>query len=117
MWSNFHKDDILSIDLHRPSRIVASSSYDGDIKVWSLETGHVSCVLNANQYAGSMHARPVIPLELKRKVSENNAGWVKISCILMTIISRSCGDCSVDGHSSKLISTHICGVFLGFHVV
>lgn len=74
VWPDFHKDDILSIDLHQPSRIVASSSYDGEIKIWSLETGHVSCVLNANHYAGSKHARPVIPLELKRRVSQNNAG-------------------------------------------
>lgn len=73
MWPNFHKDDILSIDLYRPN-LVATASYDGDVKVWSLETGHVSCVLNANDYGANLREKPVIPLELKQRISRNNAG-------------------------------------------
>lgn len=73
VWPNFHKDDILSIDLYRPN-LVATASYDGDVKVWSLETGHVSCVLNANDYGANLREKPVIPLELKQRISRNNAG-------------------------------------------
>ena len=77
IWPNFHKDDILSIDLYRPN-LVATASYDGDVKVWSLETGHVFCVLNANDYGAASRDQQIFPLELKERVSRNNAGPCKI---------------------------------------
>ncbi|KAK3740293.1 hypothetical protein QZH41_018524, partial [Actinostola sp. cb2023] len=72
IWPAFHKEDILSIAFHPPS-VVATSSYDGDIKVWNLDTGHTSCVLNASQFDVPNVAKPVIPLALKRRISQNNA--------------------------------------------
>ncbi|XP_070571095.1 WD repeat-containing protein on Y chromosome-like [Ptychodera flava] len=45
-WPIRHKDDILSLTSYGPSHL-ATSSYDGDIIIWSLETGHVLSRLNA----------------------------------------------------------------------
>ena len=70
MWVNFHKEDILSIDIYGNSSL-ATSSYDGDIKVWNLETGQVNCVLNANEFKRK-HRPSLIPMELKKRVSINN---------------------------------------------
>ena len=70
VWSNFHKDDILSIGLYKTGTL-ATASYDGDIKVWSLETGQVTCVLNANNYQ-RQRRQSLIPMELKEKVTVNN---------------------------------------------
>ena len=66
MWSNFHKDDILSIDLYGTGTL-ATASYDGDIKVWSLETFQVTCVLNANDYPRERR-QSLIPTDLKKNV-------------------------------------------------
>ena len=66
VWKNFHKDDILSIDLYGAGTL-ATSSYDGDIKVWSLETFQVTCVLNANDYPRQSRAS-CIPKDLKKNV-------------------------------------------------
>ncbi|XP_013411389.1 WD repeat-containing protein on Y chromosome [Lingula anatina] len=46
-WPVKHADDILSVAYYDPSTI-ATSSYDGDIIIWSLETGHMYCRLNVN---------------------------------------------------------------------
>ena len=70
VWINFHKDDILSIDLYGTGTL-ATASYDGDIKVWSIETFQVTCVLNANDYP--RERRPsLIPKDLKKNVMVNN---------------------------------------------
>ena len=45
-WQQQHNDDILSLAFFPPGT-VASASYDGDILVWSLETGRVTMRLNA----------------------------------------------------------------------
>ena len=42
-----HSEDILSLAAYETS-VVATSSYDGDIFIWSLETAQPLCVLNAN---------------------------------------------------------------------
>ncbi|XP_071962420.1 WD repeat-containing protein on Y chromosome-like [Antedon mediterranea] len=49
-WESKHKEDILSLSYYDPS-IIATSSYDGDILIWSLETAHALCRLNANESA------------------------------------------------------------------
>ena len=72
MWSNFHEDDILSAALY-PTGLVATSAYDGVVKVWNVETGHVNFRLNANDY-GLETARSSIPADVKRRVSYSNAG-------------------------------------------
>ncbi|XP_071834643.1 cilia- and flagella-associated protein 337-like isoform X2 [Apostichopus japonicus] len=46
-WAVKHSEDILSID-HYDS-VLATSSYDGEIWVWSLETAHPLCKLSANE--------------------------------------------------------------------
>lgn len=78
IWPAHHKDDILSISFYSPN-LVATSCYNGDLKVWNLDTGHTLCVLNANNFDIPVTSKPVIPLELKRRVSENNAGRFSFS--------------------------------------
>ncbi|XP_033123331.1 WD repeat-containing protein on Y chromosome-like isoform X2 [Anneissia japonica] len=51
-WEVKHKEDILSLAYYDPS-ILATSSYDGDIYIWSLETAHALCKLNANESANA----------------------------------------------------------------
>ena len=46
-WPIKHNEDILSLACSNASRSLATSSYDGDIWVWSLETAHPLCKLNA----------------------------------------------------------------------
>ncbi|XP_041468554.1 WD repeat-containing protein on Y chromosome-like isoform X2 [Lytechinus variegatus] len=46
-WALKHNEDILSLACSNTSRSLATSSYDGDIWVWSLETTHPLCKLNA----------------------------------------------------------------------
>ncbi|XP_077992887.1 cilia- and flagella-associated protein 337-like [Glandiceps talaboti] len=41
-----HKDDVLSLAYYGPSHL-GTSSYDGDIIIWSLETGHMLSRMNA----------------------------------------------------------------------
>ncbi|XP_028518792.1 WD repeat-containing protein 49 [Exaiptasia diaphana] len=72
VWPGFHKDDILSISFYPPN-LVATSSYDGDIKIWNMETGHTSCVLNASRLDLPDAVKPLIPLSIKRRISKNNA--------------------------------------------
>ena len=43
-----HRDDILSLALHSQN-ILASGSYDGDIMIWSLETGRMLHCLNCRR--------------------------------------------------------------------
>lgn len=59
IWDKKHKEDILSIDFYDPDEeeaqqpcIVATSSYDGDIIIWEMETGHMLYRLNANEGIG-----------------------------------------------------------------
>lgn len=63
IWDKKHKEDILSVDFYDPCEeddnqadpcIVASSSYDGDIIIWEMETGHMLYRLNANEGNGSL---------------------------------------------------------------
>ncbi|XP_022093005.1 WD repeat-containing protein on Y chromosome-like isoform X2 [Acanthaster planci] len=46
-WMVKHNEDILSLAAYDTS-IIATSSYDGDIIIWSLETTQPLCRLNAN---------------------------------------------------------------------
>ena len=75
MWPNFHQDDIMCAAMY-PNGLVASSSYDGIVKVWNIDTGHVNFILNAADY-GLENVRSVIPADVKHQVSLNNAGTVK----------------------------------------
>lgn len=45
-WKIQHKEDILSIAYYPPN-IIVTGSYDGDIVIWSRDTGQVYCRLNA----------------------------------------------------------------------
>ena len=47
-WQEKHQEDILSLSSYQNS-LIATSSYDGDIYIWSLETAHALCKLNANE--------------------------------------------------------------------
>ncbi|XP_067932501.1 WD repeat-containing protein on Y chromosome-like isoform X2 [Watersipora subatra] len=58
IWDKKHKEDILAVDFYDPADeddhqadpcIVATSSYDGDIIIWEMETGHMLYRLNANE--------------------------------------------------------------------
>ncbi|XP_071107369.1 WD repeat-containing protein on Y chromosome-like [Haliotis cracherodii] len=53
-WQTRHKEDILSIAYLSPN-IIATSSYDGDIVIWSRDTGHMYSRLNAH-----LGVRPII---------------------------------------------------------
>ena len=74
MWPNFHEDDILSAALY-PTGLVATSAYDGVVKVWNIETGNVNCKLNGYDY-GLETVESVIPGEVKKQVSRGNSGNV-----------------------------------------
>ena len=56
-----------------PTGLVATSAYDGVVKVWNIESGHVNCKLSANDY-GLETTQSVIPADIKRQVSTTNAG-------------------------------------------
>ena len=45
-WKKQHREDILCIAYLSPN-IIATGSYDGDVIIWSRETGQVYCRLNA----------------------------------------------------------------------
>ncbi|XP_060578286.1 WD repeat-containing protein on Y chromosome-like isoform X2 [Ruditapes philippinarum] len=45
-WKMQHKEDILSI-ADMPPNMMVTGSYDGEIVIWSRETGQVNCRLNA----------------------------------------------------------------------
>ena len=45
-WKIQHKEDILSI-AYLPPNIIATGAYDGNVIIWSRETGQVYCRLNA----------------------------------------------------------------------
>lgn len=47
-WKTHHKEDILSIAYYPPN-IIVTGSYDGDIIIWSRDTGQVYCRLNASE--------------------------------------------------------------------
>lgn len=58
VWDKKHKEDILAVDFYDPAEdddhqadpcIVATSSYDGDIIIWEMETGHMLYRLNAHE--------------------------------------------------------------------
>ncbi|KAK2549406.1 WD repeat-containing protein on Y chromosome [Acropora cervicornis] len=49
VWPHFHEDDILSAALY-PNGLVATCAYDGVVKVWNIETGHVTCRLTTKDY-------------------------------------------------------------------
>ena len=72
VWNNFHEDDILSAAIY-PTGLVATSAYDGVVKVWNIESGHVNCKLTADNY-GLETTRSLIPADVKRQVSYGNAG-------------------------------------------
>ena len=72
VWSNFHEDDILSAATY-PTGLVATSAYDGVVKVWNIESGYVNCKLNANDY-GLQTTQSAITADIQRQVSYSNAG-------------------------------------------
>lgn len=56
-----------------PTGLVATSAYDGVVKVWNIESGHVNCKLTADNY-GLETTGSLIPADVKRQVSYGNAG-------------------------------------------
>jgi len=46
-WNNLHKDDILAVDNTGPGLMV-TTSYDGHVCCWNIETGHAFCQMNVN---------------------------------------------------------------------
>ncbi|XP_039248319.2 WD repeat-containing protein on Y chromosome-like [Styela clava] len=59
-----HKDDVLSMDYHRQENILGTSSYDGEIYIWSLD---VECVL----LKFNMHVS-ILPIqEIKHGIGSN----------------------------------------------
>lgn len=72
VWPHFHEDDILSAAMY-PTGLVATSSYDGLVKVWNIESGSVNCRLHAGDY-GLERTQSVIPAEVKRLVTHCNSG-------------------------------------------
>ncbi|PFX29987.1 WD repeat-containing protein on Y chromosome [Stylophora pistillata] len=70
VWPHFHDDDILSAAMY-PTGLVATSSYDGLVKVWNIESGSVNCRLHACDY-GLERTQSVIPAEVKRLVTHCN---------------------------------------------
>ncbi|XP_063445611.1 WD repeat-containing protein on Y chromosome-like [Mytilus trossulus] len=47
-WRQKHNEDILCMSYLSPN-IIATGAYDGDVVVWSRDTGHVYCTLNAGK--------------------------------------------------------------------
>ena len=62
-WKRRHADDILAVAQYS-SNVVATASFDGDIMIWSLETGHSHCRFNANEGTS-----PITGLKNLQKVS------------------------------------------------
>ena len=47
MWQMYgHKEDILSV-AQCPPNLLATSSYDGEVIVWNMVSGHIFCHLHA----------------------------------------------------------------------
>ena len=46
MQNNGHKEDILSV-ASCPPNLLATSSYDGEVIVWNMVSGHIFCHLRA----------------------------------------------------------------------
>ncbi|XP_073439273.1 cilia- and flagella-associated protein 337-like [Dendrobates tinctorius] len=47
-----HREDILCIALNPPN-LLASSSYDGEIIIWNMISGHIQCRINASIHVAS----------------------------------------------------------------
>jgi WD40 repeat protein len=63
IWDVKHHDDILSV-AYNSSSSLATGSYDGDVIMWSLETGHILCRLNPRE---STHPQTVVkPIKQSR---------------------------------------------------
>ncbi|XP_078611049.1 WD repeat-containing protein on Y chromosome-like isoform X2 [Branchiostoma floridae x Branchiostoma japonicum] len=68
VWPVRHGEDILCSSYYSPLSILATSSYDGDIILWSADTGHVLCRLNA--FHGAYPMSPIcfgVPGETSRE--------------------------------------------------
>ncbi|XP_078673721.1 WD repeat-containing protein on Y chromosome-like isoform X1 [Branchiostoma floridae x Branchiostoma belcheri] len=68
VWPVRHGEDILCSSYYSPLSILATSSYDGDIILWSADTGHVLCRLNA--FHGAFPMSPIcfgVPGETSRE--------------------------------------------------
>lgn len=52
-WPIIHKEEIIALACNLPSTI-ASASYDGDILIWSLDTGCITMAFNAERGVGSL---------------------------------------------------------------
>lgn len=74
-WKSRHKDDILCIACMEPN-LVATGSYDGDVIIWSRDTGQVYCILNANK--GLLpFTENINKIETKQESSEAQSPEVK----------------------------------------
>lgn len=74
-WKSRHKDDILCIACMEPN-LVATGSYDGDVVIWSRDTGQVYCILNANK--GLLpFTENINKIETKQEESEAQSPEVK----------------------------------------
>ncbi|XP_066272941.1 WD repeat-containing protein on Y chromosome-like isoform X2 [Branchiostoma lanceolatum] len=57
IWPVRHGEDILCSSYYSPLSILATSSYNGDIILWSADSGHVLCRLNA--FHGAFPTSPI----------------------------------------------------------
>lgn len=62
-WRCVHRNDVLTMAFLSPN-ILATGSYDGDIVIWSRETGQLYCRLNANE-----SHKPLTDVDLFKKES------------------------------------------------
>ena len=51
LQGNGHREDILSV-AQCPPNLLATSSYDGEVIVWNMVSGHIFCHLRAAPPAG-----------------------------------------------------------------
>ncbi|KAJ8045382.1 WD repeat-containing protein on Y chromosome [Holothuria leucospilota] len=60
-WAVKHSEDVLSLAYY--DSILATSSYDGEIWIWSLETAHPLCKLSANEGVKPQTGSHIVNLE------------------------------------------------------
>ena len=70
-----HEEDILSMSIYSnkslPAVVVASASYDGDIYIWSLETGSVLSKLNRIESFSTQTSRKIVLPRVPKQIPTN----------------------------------------------
>ncbi|XP_033640138.1 WD repeat-containing protein on Y chromosome-like [Asterias rubens] len=108
-WMLKHSEDILSLAAYETS-VVATSSYDGDIFIWSLETAQPLCVLNANAGVSPRSGSRTINSaykanSVKSKPSDAPARLTRRSSAASSPNSVSVDDCDNQGEGIQQQST------------